>query len=148
MSVVPYLTIPDGRANEAAAFYQKLFGAEEKVRMPAEDGKRLMHCELHFAGNAIYLSDNMMGREGNSEYASVFVGFDKGAQVDALTAKAKTMGAAITQEPQDMFWGDRYGMVEDPFGHQWAIAMHQHDYTPEEIAANAEAFFAKMGKCE
>jgi PhnB protein len=121
MSVVPYLTIPDGRGNEAAAFYQKLFDAEEKVRMPAEDGKRLMHCELHFAGNAVYLSDNMMGRAGNSEYASVFVGFDKAAQVDALAAKAKAMGATVTQEPQDMFWGDRFAMFVDPFGHRWQV---------------------------
>ncbi len=121
MSVVPYLTIPGGRANEAAAFYQKLFDARETVRMPAEDGKRLMHCELQFAGNAIYLSDNMMGRDGNSEYASVFVGFDKGAEVDALAAKAKAMGAAITQEPQDMFWGDRFAMFVDPFGHRWQV---------------------------
>jgi PhnB protein len=121
MSVVPYLTIPDGRANEAAEFYKTLFAATEGVRMPAEDGKRLMHCELQFGGNAIYLSDNMMGREGNSEYASVFVGFDTAADVDALTAKAKAMGAAITQEPQDMFWGDRFAMFIDPFGHRWQV---------------------------
>jgi PhnB protein len=121
MSVVPYLTIPDNRGNEAADFYKNLFDAEEKLRMPAEDGKRLMHCEMHFAGNAIYLCDNMMGRDGNSQMASVFIGFDKAADVDALTAKAKTMGAAIVQEPQDMFWGDRFAMFDDPFGHRWQV---------------------------
>ena len=47
----------------------------------------------------------------------------------------------------DTFWGDRYGVVEDPFGHQWSIATHQHDYTPEQIAANAKTFMAKMPKC-
>jgi PhnB protein len=121
MSVVPYLTIPDNRGNEAADFYKKLFDAQEGVRMPAEDGKRLMHCELNFAGNAIYLSDNMMGRSGNSEMTSVFIGFDKAAEVDALAAKAKAMGATIVQEPQDMFWGDRFAMFNDPFGHRWQV---------------------------
>ncbi len=121
MSVVPYLTIMDGRGTEAATFYQTLFGATEGVRMPAEDGKRLMHCELNFAGNAIYLADNMMGATGTPALMSVFVGFDKAAQVDALIAKAKTMGATIIQEPMDMFWGDRFAMFFDPFGHRWQV---------------------------
>ena len=121
MNVVPYLTIMDERGAEAATFYQKLFDAEEKVRMPAQDGKRLMHCELHFAGNAIYLSDNMMGATGKPALMSVFVGFDKAAQVDALFAKAKAMGATVIQEPMDMFWGDRFAMFFDPFGHRWQM---------------------------
>ena len=121
MSVVPYLTIPDNRGNEAAEFYKTLFDAKEGVRMPAEDGKRLMHCEMHFAGNAIYFADNMMDAKGPPAMVSVFIGFDKAADVDALVAKAKTMGAAIIQEPQDMFWGDRFAMFSDPFGHRWQV---------------------------
>lgn len=119
MSVVPYLTIPDGRGAEAAAFYIKLFGAKEGMKMPAEDKKRLMHCELEFAGNRIYLSDDFRGQTGNPAMSSVFIGLDKPQDVDALAQKAKDMGATIDQEPQDMFWGDRYTHFTDPFGHSW-----------------------------
>ena len=119
MSVVPYLTIGGGRGAEAADFYTKLFGAKEGMRMPAEDGKRLMHCELEFAGNRIFLSDDFQGVNAKPVMGSVFVGFDKPAEVDALAKKAKDMGATIDQEPQDMFWGDRYTRFTDPFGHAW-----------------------------
>jgi PhnB protein len=121
MSVVPYLTIPGGRAAEAADFYKKLFGAEETMRMPSEDQKRLMHCALKFAGNFVYLSDDFRGEPGKPAMSSVFVGLDKAPQVDALIAKAKSMGATINQEPQDMFWGDRFAMFGDPFGHNWQV---------------------------
>jgi PhnB protein len=121
MSVIPYLTIPDGRGAEAAEFYRALFGASEGVRMPAEDGKRLMHCELHFAGGTLYLSDDFQGSGSAPALASVFLGFDKAARVDELTAKAKTMGVTMIQEPQDMFWGDRFAMFRDPFGHRWQV---------------------------
>lgn len=121
MSVVPYLTIPDGRGAEAADFYAKLFGAKETMRMPAEDKKRLMHCALEFAGNFVYLSDDFRGQPGKPALSSVFVGLGKPNEVDALVGKAKAMGASVTQEPQDMFWGDRFAMFTDPFGHNWQI---------------------------
>lgn len=121
MSVVPYLTIPGGRGAEAAEFYTRLFGATETMRMPAEDKKRLMHCALQFAGGALYLSDDFQNGPSQPALSSVFVGFDKPAQVDALVAKAKSMGATTIQEPQDMFWGDRFAMFYDPFGFRWQI---------------------------
>lgn len=121
MSVVPYLTIPGGRGAEAAAFYTSLFGAEETMRMPAEDKKRLMHCALKFSGNFLYLSDDFQDSGGKPALASVFVGLDKAPQVDALVARAKAMGVTMIQEPQDMFWGDRFAMFADPFGHRWQI---------------------------
>ena len=121
MSVVPYLTIAGGRAGEAADFYTKLFGAKETMRMPAEDKKRLMHCALEFAGNFIYLADDFRGQGGKPALSSVFVGLAKAGEVDTLVSKAKTMGASVTQEPQDMFWGDRFAMFTDPFGHNWQI---------------------------
>ena len=121
MSVVPYLTIPGGRASEAAEFYAKLFGAKETMRMPVEDKKRLMHCALEFADNRIYLSDDFRNQTGKPQMSSVFVGLGKAAEVDAVVSKAKTMGATVTQEPQDMFWGDRFAMFSDPFGHSWQV---------------------------
>ena len=121
MSVVPYLTISGGRASEAAEFYTKLFGAKETMRMPAEDKKRLMHCALEFADNFIYLSDDFRNQPGKPQMSSVFVGLGKAGDVDALVSKAKNMGATVTQEPQDMFWGDRFAMFSDPFGHAWQV---------------------------
>jgi PhnB protein len=121
MSVVPYLTIPDGRASEAAEFYTKLFGAKETMRMPAEDKKRLMHCALEFADNRIYLSDDFRNQPGKPQMSSVFVGLGKAGDVDTVVSKAKNMGATVTQEPQDMFWGDRFAMFNDPFGHAWQV---------------------------
>jgi PhnB protein len=89
------------------------------MRMPAEDKKRLMHCALEFAGNFIYLSDDFQDKKGPPALTSVFVGLAKAAEVDALITKAKGMGATITLEPQDMFWGDRFAQFTDPFGHAW-----------------------------
>ncbi len=90
--------------------------------MPAEDKKRLMHCELNFAGGTLYLNDEFRERaQSVPAMASVYVGLDKPGDVDALAARAKAMGASVTQEPQDMFWGDRFAMFTDPFGHAWQI---------------------------
>jgi PhnB protein len=117
MSVVPYLTIAEGRAAEAAEFYKSLFGATETVRMPGED-KRLLHCALQFAGGFLYLCDNFRGQTAPAMTA-VFVGLEKPAEVDALIVRAKAAGATITCEPEDMFWGDRFAQFVDPFGHEW-----------------------------
>jgi len=119
MTITPYLTLSN--ANAAIDFYKKGLGATEKARMPAEDGKRLMHAELEIAGGRLFLSDDMAGTPGQPAKASVFIGLDKAAQVDALVAKAKAAGAKVTQEPEDMFWGDRFAAFNDPFGHHWMI---------------------------
>ena len=121
MSVVPYLTITGGRATEGAAFYTKLFGAKETMRMPAEDKKRLMHCALEFGGNFVYLADDFENRGGQPALTSIFVGLDTPAAVDALVNTARGMGATGTNEPADMFWGDRFGTFTDPFGHRWQV---------------------------
>lgn len=119
MSVVPYLTIAGGRAAEASTFYMQLFGATEGTRMPSQDGKRVLHCALHFAGATLYLSDDFQGAPRTPAMSAVYVGLENAAQVDALIENAKRLGCAVTQEPQDMFWGDRFAMFTDPFGHSW-----------------------------
>jgi PhnB protein len=121
MSVTPYLTISD--ANAAIEFYKKVFSAAEKARMPTEDGKRIMHAELEITGARLFLSDELMDRGKGSARAksAVFIGYDKAADVDATAAKAKSAGATIDQEPQDMFWGDRFASLTDPFGHEWML---------------------------
>jgi PhnB protein len=121
MSITPYLTLSD--ANAGIEFYKRVFGATEKARMPAEDGKRIMHAELEFAGQRLFLSDDL-GSEAVAKgrpIASVFVGYDKAADVDAVAQKAKRADAIITQEPEDMFWGDRFASFTDPFGQRWMI---------------------------
>jgi PhnB protein len=121
MSVVPYLTIPDGRGAEAADFYKKLFNATETVRMPAEDGKRLMHAALDFFGGTLFLSDDFTGHARYPAMSSVFVRLAKPTDVDALLAKATAAGATATHGPEDMFWGDRFATFTDPFGHSWQL---------------------------
>jgi PhnB protein len=121
MSVVAYLTLSD--ANAAIAFYKQVFGAIEKARMPSEDGKKIMHAELEFANGRLFLSDDFQNSPKGPARAqtSVFVGYDKAADVDAIAIKAKKADATINTQPQDMFWGDRFAQFTDPFGHEWMI---------------------------
>jgi PhnB protein len=122
MSIVPQLVISGGRGAEAIDFYKSLFDAREERRVPAQDGKRLMHSELLFAGGVVHVNDDFSDHPAaEPALVSMFIGLDKAAQVDALSAKAKAMGARIIQEPQDMFWGDRFAMFADPFGHRWHV---------------------------
>jgi PhnB protein len=119
MTITPYLTLSD--ASAAIEFYKKAFGAVEKARMPGEDGKRLMHAELEITGGRLFLSDDFQNAGGKPAKASVFIGLDKAADVDRLANSAKAAGATIDQAPQDMFWGDRFAALTDPFGHHWML---------------------------
>jgi PhnB protein len=116
--VTPYLTIRDGRGDEASRFYQEAFGAQELFRMPADDGKRLMHCHLKINGASVMFSDDF---RGSPEPAGVTIHL----QVDDARAwgqRAVDAGAEVTMPIEEQMWGDTYGQVRDPFGHSWAIA--------------------------
>ncbi len=121
MSLTPYLTLSD--ANAAIEFYKKAFGATEKARMPSQDGKKLMHAELEFAGGRLFLSDDFTdAAKGTARVrTSVFIGLERAADVDKITDRAESAGAKINQQPQDMFWGDRFAQFTDPFGHEWMV---------------------------
>lgn len=121
-----YLTI-DGAA-AAIDFYKAAFGAEEVSRMPAEDGVKLMHAEIRVFGQIVYLSDEFpeygdvkspatLGGTSFNMIASV----EARPDVDAAIAKAEKAGATVAMPADDMFWGARFGMVRDPFGHLWAF---------------------------
>ena len=115
--VVPHLVLSD--ANAASTFYQRAFGAAEVSRMPTEDGARLIHCHLHLNGGSLTLMDQMPGRE-----TGPVQGFDLILSVDDIDAwwdRAIKAGAKAVMPPQKMFWGDRYGQVEDPFGVLWSL---------------------------
>ena len=117
MSVTPYLNVAD--ANAAIAFYVRAFGAEEKFRLPADDGKKVMHAVLEIAGGTIFLSD--MGPTQQPASVAIALGLESAQAVDGLTARVAEAGATITLGPQDMFWGDRFAELTDPFGHRWML---------------------------
>jgi uncharacterized glyoxalase superfamily protein PhnB len=132
-AVTPHLIVAG--AAEAIEFYKKAFGAAEEMRLPAPDGK-LMHARLRIGGAAVMLVDEMphcnaLGPKtlkGTPVTIHLFV-----EEVDAVFARAVKAGATAVMPPADMFWGDRYGVVTDPFGHCWSIATHQRDLSPDEI---------------
>jgi PhnB protein len=127
--VVPYLTVSDGAG--AIAFYKKGLGAKEIMRMPAEDGKRLMHAQLEINGHAVYLSDDFPefsnGDTGGGRTpqklggtpVGMFIQLEAPKEVDKWMARAAKAGANITMPAADQFWGDRFGVINDPFGHSW-----------------------------
>jgi PhnB protein len=124
--ISPYLTVKG--AADAIAFYQKAFGAKEKSRMPAEDGKRLMHADITINGGTVLLCDEFPeygggGAPGNGAVSpvAITIQYAKPAEVDATFQRAVSAGAKAVQEPQDMFWDARFAMLTDPFGHRWFL---------------------------
>jgi PhnB protein len=123
IGLTPYLTIRGGRGEEAVAFYTRAFGATELFRNMAEDGKRFMHGRLQIAGAVIFFSDDFPEFRGGAEPPAPG-GVTLHLQVDdadAWTKRAVEAGAEITMPLADMFWGDRYGQLRDPFGHAWSL---------------------------
>ncbi|MGF6756718.1 VOC family protein [Paraburkholderia sp. GAS334] len=132
-SITPHLICAG--AADAIEFYKKAFNAVELVRLPAPDGK-LMHASLRIGDAAIMLVDEapqhqMVGPKtlkGTPVIIHLYV-----EDVDAVMQRAASAGATITMPAADMFWGDRYGQLEDPFGHHWSVATHKRDVTHEEM---------------
>jgi PhnB protein len=143
-TVSPYLAVDD--AARAIEYYARAFGANELVRMEAPGGK-IGHAELELAGSRIMLSDpfpqasTRPPSELGGTSASVFMYVD---DVDAVVKRAVDAGATVTMEVADQFWGDRFGVITDPFGHVWSIATHVEDVPPEEMAERAKAAMAAM----
>jgi PhnB protein len=143
-TITPTLTVSD--AGKALEFYPRAFGAEETLRMPGPGGK-IMHAELRFGDSVFMLSEEFpeMGNKspetlgGTSSSLYVYV-----PDVDAAWKRAVDAGAKPSFPPQDMFWGDRMGKLEDPFGHVWTLAQHVADPTPEEMEQGQEEFFSRF----
>jgi PhnB protein len=140
-SVTPHLVCAG--AAEAIEFYKKAFKAVEVARMPGKDGK-LMHAMIRIGDSAVMLMDEF------PEWKALGPKALKGSPVtihlavedaDAVAAQAVAAGAKITMPLADMFWGDRYGVLEDPFGHLCSVGTHMRDVSPKEM----EAAMAKMG---
>ena len=138
--VSPYLCVNGGTA--ALEFYKSVFGATERMRMPAPDG-RIGHAELQFGDSVIMLADEYPEMDIRSPRAiggtpvtiSVYV-----EDVDAVFNRAVAAGAKSLRAVETQFYGDRSGQFEDPFGHRWSVATHVEDVAPDEMersAANA-----------
>ena len=140
-SVTPHLVCAG--AVDAIKFYKKAFSAIEKSRVAGKDGK-IMNAQLRIGDSAIMLVDEMPGMgslgpkslKGSPVTIHLYV-----EDVDASVKRAVAAGAKITMPVADMFWGDRYGCLEDPFGHLWSIASHLRDVSAEEM----QQAMAKMG---
>ncbi|MGH6769642.1 MAG: VOC family protein [Xanthobacteraceae bacterium] len=125
--ITPYLSVRG--AAEAIAFYQRAFGATETMRMPADDGTRVLHAVVQINGGVVMLSDEFPEYRGtpapsaeNPTSVSVAIEFDTPAEVDATFKQAVAAGANGWMEPENMFWGARFAMLDDPFGHRWMLS--------------------------
>ena len=134
-TITPHLIIRG--AGDAISFYQKAFGAEEHVRMPGPDGKSVMHAELKIGDSMLFLADEFPGMPnaspqnlgGTTVTIHLYV-----ENADAWFNRAVAAGAKVSMPLMNMFWGDRFGKVTDPFGHDWSIAQHIEDVSGEECA--------------
>jgi PhnB protein len=141
-SVSPHLTVREGA--KMIEFYTKALGAQEVRRSLAKDGKSLLHAELKIGDSKIYLNDEVahinslcpQSRGGTSVVIHLFV-----EDVDSHYKRALDSCATVVMPLADQFWGDRYGVIEDPCGHRWSMTTHVKDLTPDEMQrAAAEAF--------
>jgi PhnB protein len=144
-TVTPYLTVTG--AAQALDFYKRAFGAQEVERMTGPDGQSVMHAEIRIGDSIVMLSDEFpqMGSRSpqtlGGTTASVFLYVP---DVDTAFQRAIDAGAKATMAPTDMFWGDRFGKLVDPFGHEWGMATHKEDLGPEEIRKRGAAAMASM----
>lgn len=137
-TVTPYLRIRG--AAKAIEFYKQVFGATEFYRLKMPDSDKLMHAELQIGDSNLMLSDEFMewGCPSPTTVGQTTVTIHVYVpDVDATFAKAVAAGARAVTPPQNMFWGDRNGKFVDPFGHEWSVATHVEDVSPEEVAKRA-----------
>jgi PhnB protein len=140
-TISPSLTCKD--AARAIDFYKKAFNAQEIMRMPSPDGK-ISHAELRIGDSIIFLNDEMGPMTGAATGTPRIYLFLYVEDADKTFESAVKAGAKVEMPLENQFWGDRYGKLTDPFGHEWGVATHVEDLTPEEIDKRATAFFAKM----
>jgi len=143
-SVTPYLTLND--ASRALDFYKRAFGAQEVMRMDGPGGK-IGHAEIKIGDSMIMLADEMPGgvcrapQSLGGTTSGIYLYVDN---ADTTFNQAVSAGAQVVTPLSDMFWGDRYGTVKDPFGHSWSVATHIEDVAPAEMSKRMKEFTAKM----
>jgi PhnB protein len=141
-TITPHLVVKG--ASQAIEFYRKAFGAQEIRRLPGRDGKSILHAELKIGDSRLFLVDEFpeMGCRGPESYGGSSVTIHLFVEdVDSFFKTALAAGAKERMPVADMFWGDRYGRLADPFGHEWSVATHKEDLTPEELNKRTQAAF-------
>ena len=145
--VIPSLVIKG--AGDAIKFYEKAFGAKEVMRMPGPDGKTVGHAEIKIGSSLIFMSDEFptMGVQspvtlkGTPVTLNLYVD-----DVDKVFNQAVAAGAKVVMPPMNMFWGDRFCKITDPFGHQWGLLTHVEDVSEEDMARRAKEEMKKMAQ--
>jgi PhnB protein len=142
MPITPHIVVQG--AEHAVAFYREAFAAEELSRIPTPDG-RLMSVELRIGDALLHLADEFpeLGVLAPPSIGGTAVVLAlEVADAETVFAQAVTAGAEVRQPLQEVFWGDRHGQVDDPFGHRWNISQHLRDVPHDEIVAAAAQAFA------
>lgn len=143
-TLTPHIVVQD--ANKALEFYKSAFGAQVGTKHMMPDGKNVMHAQIKIGDSMLMLANEFppmslspKSRGGTSTTLHLYV-----ENADAAFDRAVKAGCAVKMPMMDQFWGDRYGQVEDPFGHLWSIGTHKQDLSEAQIAAGAKAAFARM----
>jgi len=149
-SITPHLVVRG--AAQAIEFYKQAFGAEELQRSSGPGGQKIMFALLKIGNSLLQLCDEFPGSQcpmqapqsvgGTTSTLHLFV-----TDADAVFARAVAAGAKPAMPVMDMFWGDRYGQLIDPFGHVWSIATRKEDLSSQEIEQRAAKFFSQAGEC-
>jgi len=147
-NLIPHLVCTP--ASEAISFYKKAFGAEEIQRIPAPDGRRIMHAAIRIGKSFVFLVDDFPEFCGGKASSPTAL---KGTPVtihhyvencDAAIKRAQDAGATVSMPAADMFWGDRYGVLSDKWGNRWAVATHKEDVSSEEMKKRSEEAMKNM----
>jgi len=146
-TVTPSLVVRGGK--QALEFYKKAFGAKELGAMYMPDGQKLMHAEIQIGDSRIMLGEESqeMGAVSPQTLGGTPVSLNIYVEdCDVLFNQAVAAGATPKMPPSDMFWGDRYGKVTDPFGHGWGILTHREDVSEAEMGRRAQEWMSTMAK--
>jgi uncharacterized glyoxalase superfamily protein PhnB len=146
-TITPHLVVRG--VGKAVEFYQKAFGAAELYRNLAPDGQTVIHSELLLGAGRFFIHDEFpehgvlspLGFKGTAVTLHLYV-----EDVDSVFQRALSAGAEVLMPVQDCFWGDRYGILKDPFGHQWSLASRLEDLSPEEIGKRKADYFDKQSQ--
>lgn len=148
-TVTPHIVCKD--AAQAIEFYKQAFGAVEIDRLMAPDGSKLLHATMRIGDSVVMLADEFpewgsvgpLTLEGSPVTLHIYVD-----DADAAAERAVRAGAKITMALENTFWGDRYGTLEDPFGHRWAVATHVRDVPADEMLQAVREMYAKSAAPE
>lgn len=143
-TITPHITVRN--ASDAVEFYHKAFGAQELLRNFGPDGKSIIHCEMLLGDSRFFINEEYLEwgvkspltLQGSPITLHMYV-----EDVDASWQRAMDAGAEVLMPLADQFWGDRYGIVRDPFGHKWSMASRREDPSPADLHERAKDYFAK-----